>query len=298
MRRLLAGLGLAAAFAGCAQRPGDLLATSAPRRTASEVPRVRLLSLNTWLLPGFSKAMPERLARMPEALRAERPDVICLQEVWLPATRDTLAQALAPEYAASEGRAGGLLTLSRFPIVVQEFVPFAPVAGMSVEERLAGKGLLVTVLDAPGGRLRVVNTHLAHERPANHEHAAEMRPLLAGWTDLPLVLAGDLNRSMGQGPWNDAVELGRWHASGFSHADPVADGRWGDLAPGAPPPRPIPTRCGWPPDETNAWAPDHVLVRDAYDRSVSARGYRVLFTTADDALSDHRALLVELELAP
>lgn len=298
LRAVLLGALAVLTTAGCAQRPGELLATGAPRRSAVGVTRVRVLSLNTWLLPGFSKQMAQRLARMPAAIRAESPDVICLQEVWLPTTRDGLAEQLGPEYAATEERRGGLVTLSRWPIVAQEFVPFPVVEGMSTEERLAGKGLLLSVLDAPGGRLRVVNTHLAHQRGPNRAHIEALRAQVARLDDLPLVLAGDLNHALGMRPLDGSLEYADWCGLGFCHADPIASGRWGDRIRGEPPPRVVPTRPGWPPEERGGWAPDHVLVRDSLWRTVSPRSYRVLFTTPAEALSDHRGLLVDLELAP
>lgn len=268
---------------------------------ATEPTRVRVLNLNAWLLPSFSKIMTERLARLPAALKAEAPDVICLQEIWTPSARTKIVEALAPDFHASSAVRGGLLTLSRHPIVEQEFLPFPITKGLTLQELIAGKGILLTVLEVPGGRLRVVNTHLAWDpKPdgARTRQLAFLRKTMEPLTDLPLLLAGDLNTALSQDDGWPTADGEALRALGLAHADPLAGRRLGDLPAGTVRPSLVPTRVGWPPRPESGWTPDHILFRDGLWRTVLARDYRVIYATSDEALSDHRGLCVDIVLAP
>jgi endonuclease/exonuclease/phosphatase family metal-dependent hydrolase len=296
-QRRLSGLCLGAVLAmssGCSSGP-----LRAEERAVPPPGRVRVLSLNTWLLPVASQALEERLARLPAAIAAHEPDVICLQEVWTPQARIALEKGLEGWHASS-ARGGGLLTLSRWPIVRQHLVRFTPVPGLSLEERIAGKGLLLCEVAAPGGPLRVANTHVAFGDPGNDPQNAELLALLAQLGDLPLVVAGDLNRRFD--PWRPdgpAVGYRPWWQEGFVHVDPLVAGTTGEAASVLRTLKQVPTRSGWPPLAAPVgWTPDHMLVRDGDRRAVNVRTYRVVFQGPGAALSDHHGLLVDLELSP
>jgi len=278
-----------------------LLTLAACRGAVVSQARVRVLSLNAWMLPSFSKLMAERLARLPTALKAQTPDVICLQEIWTPSARAQIVEALAPDFHASSAVRGGLVTLSRSPIVEQEFLPFPVTKGLTLQELIAGKGILLTVLEVPGGRLRVANTHLAWDpKPdgARTLQLAFLRKTLAPLTDLPLLLAGDLNTALSRDDGAPTADGAALAALGLAHADPLAGQRLGDLPTATARSSLVPTRVGWPPRPESGWAPDHILFRDGLWRTVLARDYRVLFATSDEALSDHRGLCVDIMLAP
>jgi endonuclease/exonuclease/phosphatase family metal-dependent hydrolase len=240
-----------------------------PETTAQPAARRwRLASLNAWGVP-FSRAIEERMGRLPAALVALEPDVVCLQEVWLAADRERVAAGLGAGWRVAPASGGGLLLAARHPIAEDLFTPFPAFEGLSVVERMARKGWLEAVVDLPAGRVRVVTTHLAFDGP-RHLQLEVLAKALAARTDLPTVLAGDLNLRASEPPVTTLLGA------------PWRDARpEGDLAP---------TRVGWPrTGRPGGWAPDHVRVR----------GLRVLrFALALDApetaLSDHNLLLVDL----
>jgi endonuclease/exonuclease/phosphatase family metal-dependent hydrolase len=160
-------------------------------------------------------------------LEASDVGVACLQEVVFGRRVDLLRRG-APGFphAAHDrlafGVRGGLVTLSRWPVVAQRSQVFHQLgrwwnAGFS--DRLLRKGFLVTELDVLGRRLVVVNTHLAANYGGDwtreNDYAAledaELRQLaeaLAGIDEaLPVVLAGDLN--VPSGTWLFAEFLER-----------------------------------------------------------------------------------------
>jgi endonuclease/exonuclease/phosphatase family metal-dependent hydrolase len=88
----------------------------------------------------------------------------------------------------------GNAILSRYPIHHSETVPF----GKSI---VGGKGFLFAEIDAPKGRLPIVNVHMHHtSRPTRLKQAAQMMAFLdaqrahrsAHWKSGPIV-CGDLN---------------------------------------------------------------------------------------------------------
>jgi len=193
--------------------------------------------------------------------------VACLQEVVF-RRRVALLRSLAPSYANVAHRPfaivalGGLVTLSRWPIVEQRFVIYRTRGFWwnAVSDRVIRKGLLLTELDVFGRRVIVINTHLlanyaADWSPESSYAQLEDRQLqqLADVVDgldpgLPLVVAGDLN-----------VPSGTWLADRFVRRTGLRDAFDGR---GARTWRPAPTEG--PQNDI-----DHVLVRGPVE--VSAR---------------------------
>lgn len=241
---------------------------------------VRLLTLNAWGVP-TARDLAERFDALPGALLALRPDVICLQEVWLARHRDALLAALGAGWRAAEPHQGGLLVLSRLPLAEARFTPFESLEGASLIERLAGKGWLEAVVRAPWGPLRVVNTHLAFEGPREAQ-CQELLAALRGRRDLPVVLVGDFNLR----GYDPALLAAR--DQGLFDLDPPhqdAGGAWVD----APP-----TRLGWPRSEAprgRGWRPDRIFLRDLH-----ALAHGMALHTPATALSDHNLLWVDLTL--
>ena len=231
---------------------------------------------------------------MLPALRALAPDVLCLQEVFLPSTRAQIVAGLGAGYTCTEGTAGGLLVASRHPIEETTFTAFPLHPDLALTERLARKGFLEVVVATPGGPLRVVTTHLAaewSEDGARRQQQDLLLATLATRTEEPLLLAGDLNTAVvtGRGP------TAAWRAlasRGYAHAEPPRRGPDGEWAP------PTPTRVGWPRGEARrAWTPDHVLVRGTPAVRADFVSYAVGFDTPETAVSDHNLLLATLRLA-
>jgi endonuclease/exonuclease/phosphatase family metal-dependent hydrolase len=173
---------------------------------------LRLISINIWDLPIPFPGLDRTLRR--ERLRARLPrqhaDLLLLQEAFLPGFRRTLLAALADYHADALARAerrrwllrfdgaGGLLTLSRWPIPSTVFQPSRHFRGMKLDERIGHKGVLWTHIASPAGPLLVGNVHLyAGTRPTDARvRALQVRQMVqhpALDPGVPTVLAGDFN---------------------------------------------------------------------------------------------------------
>lgn len=251
--------------------------------------------LNVWAVPLAARDLDLRFGRLLPALRTLAPDVVCLQEVFLESTRRRIVDGLGDDYAFTPGTAGGLLIASRFGVESSAFAPYPEDGRLRLAERLARKGFLEAVLPTPAGRLRVVTTHLAAEFSEDGARKAQQDVLLehlATRTDLPLLLAGDLNtlvvRANGPTPTWRAFE-----GLGFVHAEPPRRAEGGGWRTATP------TRVGWPRDgRLGSWAPDHVLVRGSGAVDATFLAYAVTLDTLETAVSDHNLLLATVRLVP
>ena len=198
--RPIASLALAAALAA---------APACSRRAPSPSTAVRVLVYN--IHAGKDAAGQDNLARVAALARAERADVVLLQEV----DRGTRRSGGVDQVALLERESGlhaafgrtldydggqyGIALLSRWPIAHDTLVhlPVTPPqqrAGGSYEPR----GALVARLAAPGLALRVLNTHLDASRDDSYRRqevvtvAALVRQLLDESAGAPrrLVFAG------------------------------------------------------------------------------------------------------------
>lgn len=228
---------------------------------------------------------------MPAALRSLDADVICLQEVWVPGARESLARALSAEYAIARSTAGGLMVLSRLPILGERYRKFPEIEGESLVEALAGKGLLEVEIGTDLGPVRVVDSHLASGDAVARDR--QLRFLLSHVErDLPLVVAADTNfwkvwQGARTAPYESVL------AAGLRDADPPRVGKDGTLDAGEP------TRPGWPRGSRDSWGPtypDHVFYRGTAGVGVRVVGFRQALDTADAALSDHNALVADFRL--
>lgn len=166
------------------------------------VQRLRLLSLNTWLLPPpLAPLVPERVARLRDLLRRLDPDVVALQEVWRCEELRALVAALPGFHWAASGNEfynrGGLLLLSRWPLAAVTFTPFPVTPRHSAVELAGGKGMLRARLHTPAGPLDIIDTHLYAATSEAEQDLVEAQFLLLRETaraaSAPLVVAGDLN---------------------------------------------------------------------------------------------------------
>jgi endonuclease/exonuclease/phosphatase family metal-dependent hydrolase len=168
---------------------------------------MRILTFNT-LFKGDVRA---RLGVLGGLLERADYDVVCLQEVMVRRSAGLLRRT-APSYrhhvyAGAPLLRGGLVLLSRAPIVGQRFVRY-PVAGRPRGEWLMRKGFQVATI----GDLVVVNTHLSANRDGdwsagNHYTRVQRAELefLAGRLerDRPVVVVGDLNVPRGKPVFQD-----------------------------------------------------------------------------------------------
>ena len=173
---------------------------------------IRLVSINIWDLPVWLPRT-QRAARHRHLL-AGLPrldaDLLLIQEAFRPGLRRRILSALPHLHAdelARRGRwfaflrmdvAGGLLTLSRWPIRGTVHQPARRFRGMKPDERIGRKGCLWTTIATPAGDLLVGNVHLyagntpldAHVRTIQTRHILEHGESRPG---TPTVMAGDWN---------------------------------------------------------------------------------------------------------
>ena len=215
------------------------------------MPKVRVLSFNT-----LYKDEPRvRLRALAEVLADSDYDVVCLQELQIPpnfALIRSLTKASFP-YAAYGPRlpivAGGLLTLSRIPMIGHRYQVLAAPARWS-RETLMRKGVLLTRFADDGEFFTVANTHLTANREADWSKAApftrvqqaELARLAKTIRRIdsgePVIAVGDFN-----------VPRDSWLFEGFEAASGLRDAFGGDAATTY---RPVP---GW-----DGAALDQVLV--------------------------------------
>ena len=293
---LLCGALFFAACIGRSQSYDTPLAAVEPAEVPDRARRwpLRIASYNAWILPWFSDELDERMEKMPAALVALSPDVLILQEVWSGGAREEISLAFGPAYVTARCDGGGLMVLSRYPILRERFTPFPFDWDLSLPEWFAKKGVMEVILETPAGPIRVVNAHLALAFGEDNGRTRQLRfllDLLDERRDLPLVVGADLN-------------------TGTSHYQPcelnpeyewVLDTGLRDLNP------PImitesydhgpPTRVGWPRNPgRRGWRPDHLLVRDADTGRIRFGTFRLALDTPETALSDHNLLLGEITI--
>ena len=250
---------------------------------------LRVGTYNAWLIPVGAEDVRERMVRMPRALANQQLDILCFQEVWLPAYQSQLARALRAPFPYSVLSKGGLMVLSRYPIVSQRFHAFPHAEDLSPTEWIAGKGILETCVQTPQGRIRIVTTHMALDmttlQKARRTQLRHLGRMVARWNDLPLIVTGDFNV-----PPTHNEQLSRDYravrAWGLIDARPVvrrADGTYK---------LPAPTRVGWPPHRRDCilfqWAVDYILYRNSPCHvPLTCLGHDLRLTGPCDALSDH-----------
>lgn len=276
---------------------------SSPTHPASSAPTsvpIRVASYNAWLLPLASADLVRRAIQIGPAIRELEPDLVCLQEAWYSPATDAIRVSLRGRLPHHVVAGGGLATISRWPILWSEFVPFDEHPELSIVERFAKKGWLLTIVGTPLGPIQVVNTHLVWEgrRASGHKqeraHWAQVTALneaLRHRDTLPTILCGDLNHRAIEGE-TPTGEFAQWLANGFvdTAQQTPADGRWSPRAR---------TRVGYPRGPTTpprGGDPDYILVRSGKTLTLSAKAFRQALDTPETALSDHNLLLTDLLL--
>ncbi|HEY3688471.1 MAG TPA: endonuclease/exonuclease/phosphatase family protein [Streptosporangiaceae bacterium] len=150
------------------------------------------------------RALRDDVAALARVVRAQAPDVLCVQEAprfarWRTRRAD-LARRFGMYVAAGE-RTGGLAIFAslRAAVVRAEYHVLSHVP------RLHRRALAVAVLDIAGaGPVIAASTHLDLDPAARLRHAAEIEAILADVHrrhDAPLVLAGDLNEGPDGPAW-------------------------------------------------------------------------------------------------
>lgn len=232
---------------------------------------------------GKDVAGRENLPRVAELVRSTGADLVLLQEV----DRNTRRSGLADQPAALAALTGysvafgrtiefqggdyGVALLSRWPIRRDTLIPLRVAAppGRTAEGR-EQRGVLRAVVDAPGGPLAVLNTHLdaaADDVWRVQEIAGVVRAAReAAESGMPVLVGGDLN-ARPESPVHEALR-----AAGFRDAWPG---------------------CGEGDERTfPAAAPERRIDYLYVDGETSCIVARVIPSDA----SDHRPLLVRLRV--
>lgn len=174
---------------------------------------MNIISLNIFDLPlWFVKDRKARVHAIQNYLNNQEADVICLQESFDPDHRAELNNFFkANGYHATDAvverrnvlgvsmdTTGGLVTFSRFPIISRAFIPFNFIF-FAPQESAGKKGALLTEMDTPHGRLRIVNTHLCYrslllEKQIRLRQMRHIFKFLTTHGTLPTIIAGDFNQ--------------------------------------------------------------------------------------------------------
>jgi endonuclease/exonuclease/phosphatase family metal-dependent hydrolase len=193
---------LAVLLAGCATMPPAPAPSPAPAR------EVTVMVYN--IRAGKDVGGSENLSRVAELVRSTGADLVLLQEVDRNTQRSgpadqpaTLARLTG--YSVAFGRTirfqggdFGIALLSRWPIQRDTLIPLLVTAppGRTTEGR-EQRGVLLAVVDAPGGPLAVLTTHLDHTGEdvwRLQEIATVLRAArTAGEQGMPILIGGDLN---------------------------------------------------------------------------------------------------------
>jgi endonuclease/exonuclease/phosphatase family metal-dependent hydrolase len=245
-----------------------------------------------------------RLEAIVETLRAEEPDIVCLQEVWAMEGGDDqvdlIRDALGWHSARTptifwRGQSFGNAVLSRWPLLGSETVALTDAKG----ERTPRTALFSSV-DSPHGVITSVSTHFEHRFDRSTTRVAQAAQLCAQIIDrrpdpevgFPVVVGGDLNavpdsdeiRSLtgrSQPPHKGLVLTDAWDMSGDGTPGHTWSGRNPHLA-----------DATWPNRRL-----DYVMVSWPRPRGIGVPvSTRLLGTTACDGVvpSDHFGVITEL----
>lgn len=258
---------------------------------------MRILSLNIWGAP-YAKDRAARLGAITDEIKRLNPDVIVLQEVFLPGQRQHFIEALAPIYNYSHyfysGVIGsGLLTLSRYPIVDAIFHRFrlgGKPERLQHGDYFAGKGIGLTRIDAPEGLYNVFNshTHAQYQEQDTDEYAIftdsnlyeAARFINAYADDNPTILCGDLNTQPDQTGYRIITTLAN-----------LADAYLEQHAA-----HPVTFSAQNPYTGHDDQCLDYILLRNAQSSTIT-RCMTEHFTGAYLAYSDHYGLLADVQPA-
>jgi endonuclease/exonuclease/phosphatase family metal-dependent hydrolase len=178
---------------------------------------VSILTLNTWALPigHFGSTDKSRHFKLIGELNSGGFDIICLQEVFNVKFREVLSEYIWDGYYTLDDfqckrRAinlftmdcrGGLVTLSKYPVLKEMFYEFPIDRKYSIIEKIGKKGFLITTIDMDGRIINIINTHLysGNNRYAQQRrleqlaYMSETLDKIEEYHLYPAVFAGDFN---------------------------------------------------------------------------------------------------------
>ncbi|HEY3500197.1 MAG TPA: endonuclease/exonuclease/phosphatase family protein, partial [Polyangiaceae bacterium] len=220
----------------------------------------------------------------PEAVAALEPDVVCFQELWETRHAASISNAFAARglrharHFDGPGGRTGLFVASRWPIREAAFRPFS-VGRMPHSlwhlDWMVEKGVADVLVRTPAGDVRLENMHLQAQYRTDAygaERLAQAIELVLGGrgrTDEALLVVGDFNGRGDELPRRALRDLGE-----LEDANPQSSE-----------------------DSVYARGGRELAVRIAGARAALSEGFR-LEDGVTRPLSDHAAVVVDLELSP
>ncbi len=197
---------------------GSLPIAFSPKKSLSiNNGELSITTLNTWGLPIWygESTSAKRYDDLLLAINNSNSQIICLQEVFNKKLRRKMETELDTSFnhltdltcdrkvkgILTMDCYGGLVTLSKFPIISESFFPFPIKNNCSIIESTGRKGFLLTTLSIEGKYVNVLNSHLYAGSDDNSEkqrmsQVKYMDSLLKNMTvykNYPTILSGDLN---------------------------------------------------------------------------------------------------------
>ena len=180
-----------------------------------------LLTFNTFAILNWDTHF--RVSALVLELTKLKAEIVCLQEIHQHLFRRTLTTATPYHvdaiHAPKRGRPrGGLLTLSRLPVMNHHYVSFAEQGRwmhLEIMDRMLDKGILVTHYQVAGLPLIVVNTHIIANYAADYERTgrpalrqqSQLKQLAMAMRAFPadamVMLVGDFNLPRGSWLYED-----------------------------------------------------------------------------------------------
>jgi len=149
---------------------------------------LNILSYNTWGLPIELKGHDHnrRFTQMGDSLLNSKSDILALQEVFHPQLRTKILDVLTKEYYILSDYYcnkeilpyvqmdcfGGLMTLSKYPIISEQFYKYPIFDDCTIIEKIGAKGFLLSHIAFGNKVVNVINTHLY---AGDHAKAEKMR---------------------------------------------------------------------------------------------------------------------------
>ncbi|MCE2788878.1 MAG: endonuclease/exonuclease/phosphatase family protein [Saprospiraceae bacterium] len=197
--------------------------------------KISVLTYNTWglpvNLPGHQQET--RFPQIPLAISSLNASIVCLQETFHPKLRMEISNKLLDTYPyhteldcqrdvyglVNMDCYGGLLTLSKYPIISERFYPYPLNANYSLIEKTGQKGFILTSICIGEHMIHVVNTHLyaGYSQQAEDQRALQFEYMTEVLEDLnllqePVLLAGDMNiqhSSISKSPLYEYLTMGQ-----------------------------------------------------------------------------------------
>ena len=176
-----------------------------------------LLTYNLWGLPVWvpRSNQRQRFTELAKVLAEREETILCLQETFSKKLRQKLIPRLQEnfhvysDYNKSKRIAGlvpidqkgGLMTLSKYPIVEEQFFQYPLNKKMRWEERFARKGFIWTKIKMPRGYINIINTHLyaSGNNPSEQQRLLQIQYMekvldtIPDFYKFPTMLLGDIN---------------------------------------------------------------------------------------------------------